>query len=111
MTDPTAARRPLTARSGLLRKAAVVIPDVIISSLLWLDIIAALPTAFGLGLMLAADYNGGEVKDFVKKLLKNGLVALSCGENALRLVPPLVLTKKQAQEGLSIIKATLDDIK
>ena len=53
MTDPTAARRPLTARSGLLLKAAVVIPDVIISSLLWLVIIAALPTAFGLGLMLA----------------------------------------------------------
>jgi acetylornithine/N-succinyldiaminopimelate aminotransferase len=64
----------------------------------------------GLGLMLAADYNGGPVKDFVKALLKNGLVALSCGENALRFVPPLILTKKEAEEGLSILKKTLDDI-
>lgn len=64
----------------------------------------------GLGLMLAADYNGGPVKDFVKKLLKNGLVALSCGENSLRFVPPLILTEKQAREGLSIIKKTLDQI-
>ncbi len=65
----------------------------------------------GLGLMLAADYNGGPVKDLVKKLLKNGLIALSCGENALRFVPPLILTEKQAKEGLSILKQTLDDIK
>lgn len=64
----------------------------------------------GLGLMLAADYNGGPVKDFVKKLLKNGLVALSCGENSLRIVPPLILTEKQAKEGLSILKQTLSQI-
>lgn len=61
----------------------------------------------GLGLMIAADYNGGPVKDFVKLLLKNGLIALSCGENSLRIVPPLILTEKQAKEGLSIIKKTL----
>lgn len=65
----------------------------------------------GLGLMLAADYNGGKAKDFVKACLKNGLVILSCGENSLRLVPPLILTEKQAKEGLSIIKKTLDEIK
>lgn len=61
----------------------------------------------GLGMMIAADYNGGEVKPFIKQLLKNGLVALSCGDNSLRIVPPLILTKKQALEGLSIIKKTL----
>ncbi len=61
----------------------------------------------GLGMMLAADYNGGEVKPFIKELLKNGLVALSCGENSLRIVPPLILTKKQAKEGLAIIRKTL----
>ncbi len=65
----------------------------------------------GVGMMLAADYNGGPVKDFVKLLLKNGLIALSCGENALRLVPPLILTEKQAKEGLSILKKTLEQIK
>ena len=64
----------------------------------------------GLGMMIAADYNGGPVKDLVKKCLKNGLIVLSCGENALRIVPPLVLTEKQAKEGLSIIKKTLSEV-
>lgn len=61
----------------------------------------------GVGMMLAADYNGGPVKDFVKMLLKNGLIALSCGENSLRFVPPLILTEKQAKEGLGILRKTL----
>lgn len=42
--------RPRAVTSGLLLKAAVVIPDVIISSLLWLVIVAALPTAVGFAL-------------------------------------------------------------
>lgn len=63
----------------------------------------------GMGMMIAADYNGGNVKDFVKKCLKSGLLVLSCGENALRLVPPLILTEKQAKEGLKILKKTLGD--
>ncbi len=65
----------------------------------------------GVGLMIAADFNGGEVKPFVKQCLKNGLIILSCGENSIRLVPPLILTEKQAKEGLTILKKTLDDIK
>ncbi len=64
----------------------------------------------GVGLMIAANFNGGEVKPFIKKCLKNGLIILSCGENSIRIVPPLILTKKQALEGLSILKQTLDDI-
>lgn len=64
----------------------------------------------GLGMMLAADYNGGEVKPFIKMLLKNGLIALSCGDNAIRIVPPLILTEKQAKEGLVILKKTLGQI-
>lgn len=61
----------------------------------------------GVGMMLAADYNGGEAKDLVKQLLKNGLITLTCGENALRFVPPLILTEKQAREGLAILRKTL----
>jgi len=64
----------------------------------------------GVGLMLAADYNGGPVKDFVKKCLKSGLIVLACGENSLRFVPPLILTEKQAREGLKILRNTLGDI-
>jgi len=65
----------------------------------------------GEGLMLAANFNAGEVKPFTKKLLKNGLIALSCGENSLRIVPPLILTQKQADEGLKILRLTLDEVR
>lgn len=61
----------------------------------------------GVGLMLAADYNGGQAKDLVKSLLKAGLITLTCGDNALRFVPPLILTEKQAREGLDILRKTL----
>ncbi|MBK8462835.1 MAG: hypothetical protein IPL36_07345 [Nigerium sp.] len=50
MKDQIAPRRPQQATSGLLLKAAVVIPDVIISSLLWLVMVAALPPIVGLAL-------------------------------------------------------------
>lgn len=61
----------------------------------------------GMGMMIAADYNAGNAKDLVKACLKNGLLILTCGENALRFVPPLILTEKQAKEGLAILKKTL----
>ena len=50
VADPLAARPPRRALNGLLLKAAVVIPDVLISSLLWLVIVAALPVTIGFGL-------------------------------------------------------------
>ena len=50
VTDPIGARPPRTAPSTLLLKAAVVIPDVFIASLLWLVIGAALPVTIGFGL-------------------------------------------------------------
>ncbi len=53
MNDPIGARGPRPASNGLLLKATVVIPDVLISSLLWLVIIAALPPAAGLALLIA----------------------------------------------------------
>lgn len=61
----------------------------------------------GMGMMIAADYNAGNAKDLIKSCLKNGLLILTCGENALRFVPPLILTEKQAKEGLAILKKTL----
>jgi acetylornithine/N-succinyldiaminopimelate aminotransferase len=54
----------------------------------------------GLGLMLAADYHGGAVKDLCKAALKHGLVILSCGENSIRIVPPLIFTSAHAAEAI-----------
>ncbi len=61
----------------------------------------------GLGLMIAADYMGGDADILKKQLLKNGLIALSCGENALRFVPPLVIGKEHVDEALSIVSETV----
>lgn len=61
----------------------------------------------GLGMMIAADYHGGKAKDFVKTCLKHGLVILTCGENSLRIVPPLVLSPDEAREGLGLLEDAL----
>lgn len=53
LSDPITGRRPGPAPRGLLLKAAVVIPDVIISTLLWLVLLAALPPAIGFGITIA----------------------------------------------------------
>ena len=74
MSDPLGARPPRPAPRGLLLKAAVVIPDVIISSLLWLVMIAALPTTVGLavtlvGIALGALLAAGLGEDAVVRVL------------------------------------------
>ena len=50
MTDPVGPRAPRPPTRALLLKAAVVIPDVLISTLLWLAIVAALPVTLGFAL-------------------------------------------------------------
>lgn len=62
----------------------------------------------GMGMMLAADYEGGNVKDLIKACLKEGLIVLSCGNNSLRIVPPLTLTPKEAKKGLAILETVLE---
>ncbi len=62
----------------------------------------------GMGMMLAADYDGGNVKDLVKACLKEGLIVLSCGKNSLRIVPPLILSAREAKKGLSILQSVLE---
>ena len=74
MTYPIGAQPPRPAPNALLLKAAVVIPDVIISSLLWPVIIAALPTAVGfavtaLGIALGALLAAGLGEDTVVRVL------------------------------------------
>jgi acetylornithine/succinyldiaminopimelate/putrescine aminotransferase len=61
----------------------------------------------GRGLMIAADYKGGESKELVMKLLENGLITLACGDNSLRFVPPLIVTKKEVDKAMTILEKTL----
>ncbi len=64
----------------------------------------------GLGLMIAADYTKGKAKDLAMRLLENGLVALTCGHNSLRLVPPLIIGRQEVDMAMEILGRTLKEI-
>jgi acetylornithine/N-succinyldiaminopimelate aminotransferase len=71
-------------------------------------LIAAYPKLFaelrGSGLLLGIRCQQGlTAGDFVAALRANGLLALTAGENVLRLLPPLVVGEAEIAEGLGIL--------
>ncbi|HEU5394397.1 MAG TPA: aminotransferase class III-fold pyridoxal phosphate-dependent enzyme, partial [Candidatus Methylomirabilis sp.] len=55
-----------------------------------------------IGIEVAADAKG-----IVAKCRERGLLILTAGDNVLRLVPPLVLSEAEADEGLAILEGVL----
>jgi len=67
--------------------------------------------ARGLGLMCAFDLASTEDRDQLqKKLYKNGLVVLGCGEKTIRFRPPLIVASEEINDSLDIIDKTLKSI-
>ena len=61
----------------------------------------------GLGLMIGVEVKPGQTnRDVAMKLMDNGLLVLTAGP-ALRLLPPLTITKDEMDKGLAIMKHTL----
>ena len=61
----------------------------------------------GIGLMLGIDVQGGRTnKELAALLMDHGLLCLTAGDR-LRLLPPLVITKDELDQGLAILKQTL----
>lgn len=60
----------------------------------------------GLGFMIGIEVDGN-VPDILKSLRSSGLIALSAGENVLRLLPPLTATKEELNTGIDIIQSVL----
>ncbi|HEU4753432.1 MAG TPA: aspartate aminotransferase family protein, partial [Armatimonadota bacterium] len=58
----------------------------------------------GLGLMLAIEFEGSQGKAALEKCLADGLVVHGVGETTLRILPPVILTRAQADEGLAILE-------
>ena len=48
-------------------------------------------------------------KELAAKLVENGLLVLTAGAK-IRLLPPLVITKEEMDEGLAIMKKTLEEL-
>ncbi len=60
----------------------------------------------GLGLMIGISVEG-EPKAYVKALLERGLVCLTAGSDAVRLLPPLTISEEEIAEGLIILREVL----
>lgn len=53
----------------------------------------------------------GELRDrVVSAAFERGLLILGCGENTIRLCPPLILTQAEADAGLDMLEASLRDV-
>jgi len=60
----------------------------------------------GLGLMIGIGVSVSH-REAVAAMVQNGLLALTAGDDTIRFLPPLVITKDEIDEGLSIFEKTL----
>lgn len=60
----------------------------------------------GVGLMQGLEFNK-PVGDIINKALEKGLVLINAGTNIIRFLPPLVITKENVDEMISILKAVI----
>ena len=64
--------------------------------------------ARGLGLMIAVEFASKESRDKVlQEAFKNGLILLPAGGKVMRVIPPLIITEKEIDEGLEIFSKSL----
>ena len=64
----------------------------------------------GMGLMIGVEVKAPFTnKELAARLIANGLLVLTAGPG-LRLLPPLVITKEEMDEGLAILKQTLEGL-
>lgn len=57
----------------------------------------------GKGLMIGIKIDG-DPKDYVKKGIENGLLMLTAGKDVIRLLPPLVISHDEIDEGINIFE-------
>lgn len=58
----------------------------------------------GLGLMIAAEFTEPKAKDMATKALEKGLIVNPIGDNILRMVPPLILTKELVDKAMETLR-------
>jgi len=66
-------------------------------------------TTRGLGLIIGVQLKDASPKEINAKLIANGLLALTAGSDALRLLPPLIISYEEIDQGLEIMKKTLTE--
>ncbi|HEV8253608.1 MAG TPA: aspartate aminotransferase family protein [Vicinamibacteria bacterium] len=68
----------------------------------------ALAGVRGLGLMVGVEF-GGPVAPVLRGLRERGVLATKCGEHVLRLLPPLVVKRREIQEAMDVLDLVLRD--
>jgi L-lysine 6-transaminase len=67
--------------------------------------------ARGKGMLCAMDLDTAQSRDQLRsKAYDNGLILIGCGDHTIRFRPPLNLTKNEVDEGIRIIRASLEEI-
>ncbi|HPE15846.1 MAG TPA: aspartate aminotransferase family protein [Oscillospiraceae bacterium] len=61
----------------------------------------------GLGLMLGIGIQGATNKELAGRCMDEGLLVLTAGGNAIRLLPPLTITRAELEEGLAVLRKVL----
>ena len=65
----------------------------------------------GLGLMIGMEFETHDLAAaVVKGCFERGLIVLGCGDKAVRLSPPLVVTEEEADVALGILEETLTEV-
>jgi len=66
----------------------------------------------GLGLMIGVEFSKEIYKDLIPKMaFKKGLLVLGCGRKAIRIVPPLIITRDETDKGLDILEDVIRHLK
>ena len=64
----------------------------------------------GKGLMIGVDLEEPlNAREIAKKCLDKGLIIGTAGQNTLRFVPPLIINKKEIDEGINILKEVINE--
>ena len=63
----------------------------------------------GIGLMLGMEFEF-PVSDIINKAIDKGLLLLNSGQNIIRFVPPLIISKDEINEGITILDSILQEI-
>lgn len=62
----------------------------------------------GIGMMLGIEFDTEVTRTKkIVELFRNGILVLPAGRKSIRIMPPLIITKEEIQEGLSIINTVL----
>ena len=63
----------------------------------------------GKGLMLGIIVDEGQHSVFANKLIEHGVLVITAGKNAVRLLPPLTITYEELDEAIAIMKTVFCD--